>query len=87
MLPSPALPDPNAGKVPTWGYSAAGGQLFHLDPGAGLPDGFVDHPDKVGATPEPKRKKKAVTDDDSADHRDGGVGGTELLRGGGDPSE
>lgn len=62
IQPPPVEPDPHAGKVPTWGYSATGGTLFHLDPGAGLPAGYVDHPDKVvKQTPKPKK----VSDDDS----------------------
>lgn len=41
--------DPNAGKVATFGYDAATGEarLFHLEPGAALPKGFVDSPAKA----------------------------------------
>lgn len=62
-------PDPNAGKVPTWGYGVDGAKLFHLDPGTGLPAGYEDHPDKVGAAPAAPAKKAKLTlkaaDDDS----------------------
>lgn len=32
---------------PVWGYSKDGPKLFELKEGDKLPDGYVDHPDKV----------------------------------------
>ena len=48
MASPPAEADPNAGKVPTWGYAVKTGeaQLFHVEPGGKLPSGYVDSPAK-----------------------------------------
>ena len=49
MASPPAEADPNAGKVPTWGYAVKTGeaQLFHVEPGGKLPSGYVDSPAKA----------------------------------------
>lgn len=71
MQPPPAPSDPNAGKVPTWGYGINDGvaTLLHLDPGEALPEGYVDSPEKciTEATTAPKPKaRKVASDDDGA---------------------
>ena len=65
MVAPLAEPDPTAGKVPTWGYGADGPKLFYLDPGAGLPAGYEDNPDKVIAAPAKKAKLTMKAADDN----------------------
>jgi hypothetical protein len=51
MVAPDTTPDPNEGKTPTWGYNAAGGQIFYLSPGESLPSGYADSPVPVGVAP------------------------------------
>jgi hypothetical protein len=45
MVTEPSVPDPNEGKLPTFGYHADGrSQVFHLAPGETLPKGWADAP-------------------------------------------
>ena len=52
-----ASPAPASDLVPTWGYAPDGRSEIHqLAPGAALPDGWFDHPDKAAAAkPRPKK--------------------------------
>ena len=45
----PPVPAAQPATVPTWGYDAKTGdaKLFELAPGAALPKGYVDSPDKA----------------------------------------
>ena len=54
--------DPNEGKTPQWGYrrSDGEGQIFWLDPGQALPDGYEDTPAKCGPNAVEPLKPKAA---------------------------
>ena len=72
IAPQTVESDPNAGKVPTWGYGVDGAKLFHLDPGAALPTGYEDHPDKISDVavdqePAPRKKLKLPKEADGGD--------------------
>lgn len=62
MVTEPSVPDPNEGKLPTFGYHADGrSQVFYLGVGERLPEGWHDSPVTAAldaaTAPKPRQPK------------------------------
>ena len=60
-------------KIPTFGYKGLEAKLFELEPGEGLPDGWIDHPTQpetvavaeASAAPEPPPDMPVISELDA----------------------